>query len=405
MKYYIIAGEASGDLHASRLMKALLQEDPTAEFRFFGGDLMSAVGGTRVKHYRELAYMGFVPVLMHLPAIFKGMSLCKADILQWKPDVVILVDYPGFNLGIAKYVHKHTQIPVYYYISPKIWAWKEWRIKAIKRDVNEMFSILPFEVPFYERKHHYKIHYVGNPTAEEVSYFKAQYHETTPDFLNRHNLPEKPIIALLAGSRKQEIKDNLPAMIEAAGHFADYQMVLACAPSIDDSYYDKFLEGKNVSRVKDETYQLLAHATAALVTSGTATLETALLGVPQVVCYETPVPALIRFLFNHIIKVPYISLVNLIAGKEVVSELLADKFRVYNIANTLYSILPGKKTRQQMLEGYAEVANKLGNDIAPVKAAKIMTQLLRRYWEDHAQTTPVEPQPEEPVIEGTPTEE
>lgn len=405
MKYYIIAGEASGDLHASRLMKALLQEDPTAEFRFFGGDLMSAVGGTRVKHYRELAYMGFVPVLMHLPAIFKGMSLCKADILQWKPDVVILVDYPGFNLGIAKYVHKHTQIPVYYYISPKIWAWKEWRIKAIKRDVNEMFSILPFEVPFYERKHHYKIHYVGNPTAEEVSYFKAQYHETTPDFLNRHNLPEKPIIALLAGSRKQEIKDNLPAMIEAAGHFADYQMVLACAPSIDDSYYDKFLEGKNVSRVKDETYQLLAHATAALVTSGTATLETALLGVPQVVCYETPVPALIRFLFNHVIKVPYISLVNLIAGKEVVSELLADKFRVYNIANTLYSILPGKKTRQQMLEGYAEVANKLGNDIAPVKAAKIMTQLLRRYWEDHAQTTPVEPQPEEPVIEGTPTEE
>lgn len=405
MKYYIIAGEASGDLHASRLMKALLQEDPAAEFRFFGGDLMSAVGGTRVKHYRELAYMGFVPVLMHLPAIFKGMSLCKADILQWKPDVVILVDYPGFNLGIAKYVHKHTQIPVYYYISPKIWAWKEWRIKAIKRDVNEMFSILPFEVPFYERKHHYKIHYVGNPTAEEVSYFKAQYHETTPDFLKRHNLPEKPIIALLAGSRKQEIKDNLPAMIEAAGHFADYQMVLACAPSIDDSYYDKFLEGKNVSRVKDETYQLLAHATAALVTSGTATLETALLGVPQVVCYETPVPALIRFLFNHVIKVPYISLVNLIAGKEVVSELLADKFRVYNIANTLYSILPGKKTRQQMLEGYAEVANKLGNDIAPVKAAKIMTQLLRRYWEDHAQTTPVEPQPEEPVIEGTPTEE
>ena len=405
MKYYIIAGEASGDLHASRLIKALLQEDPTAQFRFFGGDLMSAVGGTRVKHYRELAYMGFVPVLMHLPAIFKGMSLCKADILQWKPDVVILVDYPGFNLGIAKYVHKHTQIPVYYYISPKIWAWKEWRIKAIKRDVNEMFSILPFEVPFYERKHHYKIHYVGNPTAEEVSYFKAQYHEATPDFLNRHNLPEKPIIALLAGSRKQEIKDNLPAMIEAAGHFADYQMVLACAPSIDDSYYDKFLEGKNVNRVKDETYQLLAHATAALVTSGTATLETALLGVPQVVCYETPVPALIRFLFNHVIKVPYISLVNLIAGKEVVSELLADKFRVYNIANTLYSILPGKKTRQQMLEGYAEVANKLGNDIAPVKAAKIMTELLRRYWEDHAQTTPVEPQPEEPVIEGTPTEE
>lgn len=405
MKYYIIAGEASGDLHASRLMKALLQEDPTAQFRFFGGDLMSAVGGTRVKHYRELAYMGFVPVLMHLPAIFKGMSLCKADILQWKPDVVILVDYPGFNLGIAKYVHKHTQIPVYYYISPKIWAWKEWRIKAIKRDVNEMFSILPFEVPFYERKHHYRIHYVGNPTAEEVNYFKGQYHEATPDFLHRHNLPEEPIIALLAGSRKQEIKDNLPAMIEAAGHFADYQMVLACAPSIDDSYYDKFLEGKNVSRVKDETYQLLAHATAALVTSGTATLETALLGVPQVVCYETPVPALIRFLFNHVIKVPYISLVNLIAGKEVVSELLADKFRVYNIANTLYSILPGKKARQQMLEGYAEVANKLGNDIAPAKAAKIMTELLRRYWEDHAQTTPVEPQPEEPVIEGTPTEE
>ena len=217
MKYYLIVGEASGDLHASRLMQSLKKEDSSAEFRFFGGDLMTAVGGTCVKHYRELAYMGFVPVLLHLRTIFRNMAMCKRDITAWQPDVVILVDYPGFNLDIAKYVHAHTRIPVYYYISPKIWAWKEWRIRRIRRDVSELFSILPFEVPFYEGKHHYKIHYVGNPTVEEVDTFRAGYHETRADFCRRWQLdPDRPIIALLAGSRRQEIKDNLPAMIEAA---------------------------------------------------------------------------------------------------------------------------------------------------------------------------------------------
>lgn len=240
MKYYLIVGEASGDLHASRLMQSLMQYDPEAEFRFFGGDLMAKVGGTRVKHYRELAYMGFVPVLLHLPTIFKNMKMCKEDIMRWKPDAVILVDYPGFNLSIAKFVKKNTNIPVYYYISPKIWAWKEWRIKAIKRDVKEMFSILPFEVPFYEKKHNYKIHYVGNPTAEEVDNFRHVYSESKDEFCQRNGLSSKPIIALLAGSRKQEIKDNLPSMLEAARHFEDYQMVVAAAPSITESYYKKF---------------------------------------------------------------------------------------------------------------------------------------------------------------------
>lgn len=240
MKYYLIVGEASGDLHASRLMQSLMQYDPEAEFRFFGGDLMAKVGGTRVKHYRELAYMGFVPVLLHLPTIFKNMKMCKEDIMRWKPDAVILVDYPGFNLSIAKFVKKNTNIPVYYYISPKIWAWKEWRIKAIKRDVKEMFSILPFEVPFYEKKHNYKIYYVGNPTAEEVDNFRHVYSESKDEFCQRNGLSSKPIIALLAGSRKQEIKDNLPSMLEAARHFEDYQMVVAAAPSITESYYKKF---------------------------------------------------------------------------------------------------------------------------------------------------------------------
>lgn len=249
------------------------------------------------------------------------MKWCKEDIVAWRPDVVILVDYPGFNLDIARYVHKHTQIPVYYYISPKIWAWKEWRIKAIRRDVKELFSILPFEVPFYQ-KHQYPIHYVGNPTAEEVMQFRRDYSESREAFLARHALSEKPIIALLAGSRKQEIKDNLPAMIEAARHFEDYQMVVAGAPSISRDYYNKVLGKQQVPIVDNETYALLTHSVAALVTSGTATLETCLLGVPQVVCYKTPVPKLVRFGFNHVLKVKYISLVNLVADAEVVKELL-----------------------------------------------------------------------------------
>ncbi len=380
MKYYLIVGEASGDLHASRLMRSLKKYDELAEFRFFGGDLMAAEGGTRVKHYKELAYMGFVPVLLHLGTIFSNMKKCKEDIVAWKPDVVILVDYPGFNLSIAKFLKKNTLIPVYYYISPKIWAWKEWRIKSIKRDVSEMFSILPFEVPFYEQKHKYPIHYVGNPTAQEVAEFRAGYHQTYEEFCRENNLDSrKPIIALLAGSRLQEIKDNLPAMIEVAERFEDYQMVLAGAPSIEDEYYDKFLEGTPVRVVKNKTYQLLSHTTAALVTSGTATLETALFNVPQVVCYETPLPKLIRFAFNHVLKVDYISLVNLVANKEVVPEMFADKFTIDGIANELYKIMPGQPARERMLAEYQEVLRELGSKVAPDEAASIMVDLLRKH--------------------------
>lgn len=380
MKYYLIVGEASGDLHASRLMRSLKKYDELAEFRFFGGDLMAAEGGTRVKHYKELAYMGFVPVLLHLGTIFSNMKKCKEDIVAWKPDVVILVDYPGFNLNIAKFLKKNTLIPVYYYISPKIWAWKEWRIKSIKRDVSEMFSILPFEVPFYEQKHKYPVHYVGNPTAQEVAEFRAGYHQTHEEFCQENNLDSrKPIVALLAGSRLQEIKDNLPAMIEVAERFEDYQMVLAGAPSIEDEYYDKFLEGTPVRVVKNKTYQLLSHTTAALVTSGTATLETALFNVPQVVCYETPLPKLIRFAFNHVLKVDYISLVNLVANKEVVPEMFADKFTIDGIANELYKIMPGQPARERMLAEYQEVLRELGSKVAPDEAASIMVDLLRKH--------------------------
>ena len=380
MKYYLIVGEASGDLHASRLMRSLKKYDELAEFRFFGGDLMAAEGGTRVKHYKELAYMGFVPVLLHLGTIFSNMKRCKEDIVAWKPDVVILVDYPGFNLNIAKFLKKNTLIPVYYYISPKIWAWKEWRIKSIKRDVSEMFSILPFEVPFYEQKHKYPVHYVGNPTAQEVAEFRAGYHQTHEEFCRENNLDSrKPIIALLAGSRLQEIKDNLPAMIEVAERFEDYQMVLAGAPSIEDEYYDKFLEGTPVRVVKNKTYQLLSHTTAALVTSGTATLETALFNVPQVVCYETPLPKLIRFAFNHVLKVDYISLVNLVANKEVVPEMFADKFTIDGIANELYKIMPGQPARERMLAEYLEALRELGSKVAPDEAASIMVDLLRKH--------------------------
>ena len=386
MKYYLLVGEASGDLHAAELMKALRQCDAEARFRFFGGDKMQAVGGTCVKHYRELAYMGFVPVLLHLRTIFRNMAQCKRDIVAWHPDVVILVDYPGFNLSIAKFLKQHTTIPAYYYISPKIWAWKEWRIKAIRRDVAELFSILPFEVDFYERKHHFPIHYVGNPTAEEVAAYRKAHHTTTEAFAAQHKLtPNKPIIALLAGSRKQEIKDNLPAMMQAAASFADCcQMVLACAPAIEARYYDEVIarvavpNGMVLHRIENATYDLLQHATAALVTSGTATLETALFGVPQVVCYKTPVPRLIRWAFTHILSCNYISLVNLIADKEIVAELFADRFSVEQITAELAQILPGGAKRSEMLAGYGLVEERLGRERAAQNAARQMMALLQR---------------------------
>ena len=370
MKYYLIVGEASGDLHASHLMRSLKEIDNEADFRFFGGDLMTAVGGTRVRHYRDLAYMGLIPVLLHLPTILKNMKFCKQDIQSWQPDCVILVDYPGFNLKIAKYVKSRTNIPVYYYISPKIWAWKEHRIKNIRRDVDELFSILPFEVDFFEKKHHYPIHYVGNPTADEVRSYLASSPPSGGE--------DKPIIALLAGSRRQEIKDNLPAMIEAVSPYMnDYRVILAGAPGIDADYYATFVKGSGVEVVYNETYPLLAKAHAALVTSGTATLETALFNVPQVVCYKLPLPKIARIVRRYLIKVPYISLVNLIADREVVTELLADTFTVGHIRHELERILSGPD-RDRMLEGYADVSRRLGDQCAPDNAAKLIVELLKK---------------------------
>ena len=378
MKYYLIVGEASGDLHASHLMAALKVEDPQAEFRFFGGDLMAAVGGTMVKHYKELAYMGFIPVLLHLRTIFANMKRCKEDIVAWQPDVVILVDYPGFNLSIAKFLRAKTHIPVYYYISPKIWAWKEYRIKNIKRDVDELFSILPFEVEFFEDKHHYPIHYVGNPTVDEVTLFRAEYPETFDGFVRENNLDSKPIIALLAGSRKQEIKDNLPDMIRAASAFPEYQLVLAGAPGISPDYYHEYVGDAKVKILFGQTYRLLQQAEAALVTSGTATLETALFRVPQTVCYHTPIGKVISFLRRHILTVKYISLVNLIANREVVKELVADTMTVEQARAELERILYDKDYRQRMLDGYEYMAARLGDAGAPKRAAQEMVRLLRK---------------------------
>ena len=377
MKYYLIVGEASGDLHASNLMRALKEQDPEASFRFFGGDLMSAVGGTRVKHYKELAYMGFIPVLLHLRTIFKNMDYCKQDIVDWQPDVVILVDYPGFNLKIAEYLKKNTTIPIYYYISPKIWAWKEYRIKNIKRDVDELFSILPFEVDFF-KGHQYPIHYVGNPCVDAVEVYRKNHAESFGDFVASNSLSDKPIVALLAGSRKQEIKDNLPMMLEAAKPFVDkYQLVLAGAPGIDPAYYQKYV-GKDmpVKIVFGQTYRLLQQAKAALVTSGTATLETALFRVPQTVCYYTPVGKLISFLRRHILRVKYISLVNLVANKEVVRELVADSMTVANVRSELNALLNDEEYRGQMLKEYDRMIKILGPAGASHQAASKMIELL-----------------------------
>lgn len=377
MKYYLIVGEASGDLHASHLMAALREEDSRAEFRFFGGDLMAAVGGTMVKHYKDLAYMGFIPVLLHLRTIFANMRRCKEDIVAWKPDVVILVDYPGFNLNIAKFVHSKTKIPVYYYISPKIWAWKEYRIKNIKRDVDELFSILPFEVEFFEQ-HRYPIHYVGNPTVDEVTAFNAAHSETFETFIQANQLEEKSIIALLAGSRKQEIKDNLPDMLKAASAFPDYQLVLAGAPAITPEFYRQYIGDYQVKILFGQTYRLLCQAEAALVTSGTATLETALFRVPQVVCYHISPEKLVAFLRKHVLKVRFISLVNLIADREVVKEFVADTMTVENVQTELARILFNKEYRQKMSDGYEYMAERLGPAGAPRHAAHEMVKLLKK---------------------------
>ena len=377
MKYYLIVGEASGDLHASNLMRALKERDSEADFRFFGGDLMSAVGGTRVKHYKELAYMGFIPVLLHLRTIFANMDKCKQDIVAWNPDVVILVDYPGFNLKIAEFVKKHTDIPVYYYISPKIWAWKEYRIKNIKRDVDELFSIFPFEVDFF-KGHQYPIHYVGNPCVDAVDAFQKENVESFAEFMKDNSLDDKPIVALLAGSRKQEIKDNLPKMLEAARPFVgECQLVLAGAPGIDPAYYQQYVrEDVPLKIVFGQTYRLLQQAKAALVTSGTATLETALFRVPQVVCYYISMGKLVSFLRRKVLKVKYISLVNLVANKEVVRELVADTMKVDNVRAELDALLHDENYRNAMFQEYDRMIKILGPAGASHQAASKMIELL-----------------------------
>lgn len=377
MKYYLIVGEASGDLHASNLMRALRREDPEAEFRFFGGDLMAKVGGVCVRHYKSLAYMGFVPVLLHLRTILRNMDFCKNDVEAWNPDVLILVDYPGFNLKIAQYIKLHTQIPVFYYISPKIWAWKEYRIKNIKRDVDALFSILPFEVEFY-RKHGYPVHYVGNPCVDAVDAFRKSFKETFDDFVSAHHWGKKPVVALLAGSRKQEIKDNLQLMIQAARSFPDYQFVVAGAPGIEPDFYRQYIDA-DTEIVFGETYRLLSHATAALVTSGTATLETALFRVPQVVCYYTAAGKLVSLLRRLVLKVPFVSLVNLIAGKEVVTELIAGDMSVRAVKRELAQILPGGKERERMLADYETLIQVLGEAGASERAARHMLEALEAY--------------------------
>ncbi len=378
MKYYLIVGEASGDLHASHLMRALRERDAEAEFRFYGGDLMQAEGGTLVHHYRDLAYMGFIPVLLHLRTILQGMKQCKRDIVAWQPDVLILVDYPGFNLSVAKYIHAHTRIPVYYYISPKIWAWKEHRIRAIKRDVDELFSILPFEVDFFEKKHDYPIHYVGNPTVDEVTEYLHTHPADTDAFRRDNKLSDKPVLALLAGSRRQEITDNLTRMLRAAAPHADrYQLVVAGAPGIEPAFYEPFLQGLGVRVLYGQTYRILQHAEAALVTSGTAALETALFRVPQVVCYYMRPAWLVKHIRPWFLKIPYISLVNLVANREVVPELVASDMNVHNLSRHLTAILPGGKGREAMLAGYEEMAMRLGEPGAPHHAADQMLACLR----------------------------
>ncbi|KAA6343229.1 Lipid-A-disaccharide synthase [termite gut metagenome] len=375
MKYYLIAGEASGDLHAAHLMTALKEADAQAEFRFWGGDFMAAVGGVRVKHYKELAYMGFVPVLLHLRTILTNMKRCKKDIVDWNPDVVIPVDYPGFNLNIAKFVRARTDIPVYYYISPKIWAWKEYRIKNIKRDVNELFAILPFETEFYN-KYQYPIHYVGNPTVDEIAEFKAEHDESFSSWAKENELNGKPIIAILAGSRKQEIKDNLPDMLKVASGFPEHQCVVAGAPGIAQTYYDRYTNHADVKIIFGQTFRLLQHSKAALVTSGTAVLETALFRVPQVVCYHTPFGKLFSFLKKRILHVRYISLVNLTAGREVVKELVAAGMTVASIRREVDALLHDEAYRKEMLSGYEYMAQKLGQPGAARRAAQIMVNLL-----------------------------
>lgn len=377
MRYYLIAGEASGDLHASNLMKALREEDSQAEFRFLGGDLMAAVGGTLVKHYREMAFMGILPVLRNLGTIMRNMRTCQADIRRYQPDVVILIDYPGFNLKIAKFVKQQLGLPVYYYISPKIWAWKQYRIKDFRRYVDQMFCILPFEPAFFERLH-YPVHYVGNPSVDAVADYRTKQAVDRVTFCQAAGLQtDRPLLALLAGSRKQEIRSNLPTMLRVAASFPAYQPVIAGAPGIDPALYTPFLAESSAQIVYGQTYDLLLHSDVALVTSGTATLETALFRVPQVVCYYVTAGRLASFIFKHFFHTPFISLVNLIGGREIVQELFGARFSEENIHAELARIVRDPAYRQRMLAGYDEVIERLGEPGASRRAAQGMIAALR----------------------------
>jgi len=365
MKYYIIAGEASGDLHASNLMKALIEKDQNAEIRFWGGDLMEEVGGTLVKHYRELAFMGFVEVLMNIRTIFSNIKFCKKDILAFKPDVLILIDYPGFNMRIAAFA-KNKGIKVHYYISPQIWAWKENRINQIKRDVDEMYVILPFEKDFYEKKHHFPVHFVGHPLIDAIA---NRSQVGIQKFRETYQLTNKPIIALLPGSRKQEIKKMLSIMLKMANKFTNYEFVIAGAPSQDYEFYKPFIKQENVQFISNRTYDLLSVSYAAIVTSGTATLETALFKVPEIVCYKG---SWISYqIGKRLVNIKYISLVNLIMDKEVVKELIQDEFNEKTLEIELHKILEDKK-REELFLNYFELEKKLGGKGASKKVAELI---------------------------------
>jgi len=369
MKYYLIAGEASGDLHASNLMRALKKQDSKANFRFWGGDLMQATGGTLVKHYKDLAFMGFLEVLMNLKTITNNLKFCKEDLLKYHPDALILVDYPGFNMRIAKFAKTHN-IKVHYYISPQIWAWKENRIKSIKRNVDAMYVILPFEKYFYEKKHHFKVHFVGHPLIDAIAHRKPIDEKV---FRKIHKLGDKPIIALLPGSRKQEIKKMLHVMLSLSTDFNAYQLVIAGAPGLEADFYKDFTKSNNISFITNKTYDLLSVATAALVTSGTATLETALFKVPEVVCYKGS--WLSYQIGKRVVSLKFISLVNLILDKEAITELIQNDFNKKRLTQELKNILNPTK-RKQIYNNYYELEQKLGGTGASDKTAKLIIRQL-----------------------------
>jgi len=369
MKYYIITGEASGDLHASNLMKELKNEDAQAQFRFWGGDLMQAQGGEMVKHYRETAFMGFVTVLKNLKTIRANFRLCETDLLNFTPDVLILVDYPGFNLRMAAFAKKHG-IRVHYYISPKIWAWKESRVKKIKAHVDRMFTIFPFETEFY-KKHNYEVSFGGNPLLDAIEN-RANKDETFDHFIERNQLSNKPIIALLAGSRKQEIERILPVMLQVVDRFPDYQFVIAAAPSITKEFYASVSKGNELSFVYNQTYDLLQQSKAALVASGTATLETALLRIPQVVCYKMSGGSIAYRLGKMLLNIKYISLVNLVVDRFIVKELIQQYCNVENISKELDLILNDEAYRFNMLKNYEDLNAHLGGAGASARFAKMI---------------------------------